>query len=211
MAGIVSVGIDETDLLQQLKMLQGFDAVATEEFKGAMQHAVNIAKQVEIEDMVSLAQQNQATMRGQIGSTFTPLAPVNPRSPASNLSTTVVVNGPADVIGVVGPHTGLGQAYIKLTQEGRPAGKAPPVGPLQGWAERVLGVVPGPDKVTKRGKNKGKVRHDRSAGNALAKAIRAQGIRPSPSLEKSLERMKARVETVFAETLPRIASKLGFK
>lgn len=210
MDGIVSVEIDEIGL-KQLEMLQGFDSVATQEFKGAMMHAVNIGKQVTVSDMVSLAEANRAAMRGSLGSGIEPLAPVNPASPGRNLDVTVAVNGPGDVIGVIGPHSGTAQMYIRTTQQGRAPGRIPGSRKLEVWAENVLGVVPKPPKVTKRGKNAGKSRPDNSAGRAIAIAIGQKGIRPSPSFEKSLLKAKARIDAVFAESLVKIAAKLGFK
>lgn len=209
MAGIISVAVEESGIREQLERLAGFDQAATVEFTGAMHHAVNATKQQLVSDLVTMAEANRGEMRSSLGSNIVPLAPVNPESPQRMIGVAVAVNGPADVIGVVGSHSK--KNYMQLVEEGRPAGKHPPAARLQAWAEAVLGVQPGPSRTVKSGKNKGQVRKDVSVGRAIAHAIATKGIRPSPTKEKSLAEVKGKVDQIFGQALAGIARRLGFK
>lgn len=205
MAGVVSVTVEEHGLREQLERLAGFDQAANRRFQGAMYHAVAAMKQELVSDLVTLAEQNRGEMAGGVGSDITPLAPVNPGAPQRMIGTAVAVNGPGDVIGVVGSHSK--KNYMQLVEEGRPSGKHPPAARLQDWAEKVLGVTPAPPRRTKKGRE---IR-DVSVGRALAHAIAQKGIRGTPTKEKTLARTKGKIEGIFEKALLEIAADLGFK
>ncbi len=195
---------DESELLKNLQRLSGFNEVAGPHIEKAMRVATRIGEQKVISELVALANQNRAAMTSEVGGDFEPLAPVNPKTPASRIQGFVQVNGGMDVTGVIGDRN---KKYLRLTEGGRGPGKHPPAKVLQDWAERVLGVVPAPVRRTKKGRE---IR-DVSVGKALAHAIAQKGIKGSPVMEKSEAAIHRHVVDLFEAELVKIAAELGFK
>ncbi len=195
---------DESELLRNMQKLAGFNEVAGPHIEKAMRIATKMGEQKVISELVALANENRSAMTSEIGGDFTPLAPVNPKTPSGKIQGFVQVDGPMDVTGVVGDRS---KKYLRMTEAGRGPGKHPPARALQDWAERVLGVVPAPVRVTKKGRE---IR-DVSVGRALSKAIAEKGVRGSPVMAKSEEAVRAHVMGLFEAELLKIAAELGFK
>lgn len=205
MPGIMSVVIDEQgELLKHLERLAGFEQVAGPHFEAAMRTAVAMGKSKVISELKDIAEANRSAMAGELDGNMQPLAPVNPKVPGFRIAGLVATQGPMNVIGIVGD---VNKKYLRLTEAGRGPGKHPPARALQDWAEKVLGVTPGPSRTTK----KGRVIRDLSAGRAIAHAIAARGIKGSPVMEKSGEAVEKHILQLFEAELRKIAAELGFK
>jgi hypothetical protein len=205
MPGLVSVTLDEnSELLRNLEKFANFDQIAGTHFESAMRVAVSMGKQKVIAELVAVANQNRSAMVSEVGGDFTPLAPVSAKTPGNRISGMVSVQGPLNIVGIIGD---IKKTYLRLTEGGRGPGRRPPAAKLQDWAERTLGVVPAPPRVTK----KGRVIRDVSVGRALSDAIAKKGIKPSPVMEKSAREIEKHVMGLFEKELLKIAAELGYK
>lgn len=184
----VSVTVKVQGLDELLKRMDRADAITVEEHGRAMTTAVAHLQAETIGSMEDAAVENQQAM----ASGSIPLAPANPER-VQNILQSKVTNQGTNVRGEM-KSKGHKTFYLTMIENGRAAGKFPPVAKMAAWAQETLGVD---DQEARR------------EGRRLSRAIGLIGIRGNPVLEKSLNRATREILQAFDQANERIVERLA--
>lgn len=186
----VSVTVKVQGLDELLKRMDRADAITVEEHGRAMMTAMTHLQAETIGSMEDAAVENQQAM----ASGSIPLAPANPER-VQNILQSKVTNQGTNVRGEM-KSKGHKTFYLTMIENGRAAGKFPPVAKMTAWAEETLGMSEGDAK---------------RYGRQLAKRIGGSGIRGTPVLEKSLNKTIPQILNAFDQANERIVERLAGK
>jgi len=188
------MSMEITGITEQIKKLEAMDHTATEHLYAGMKQIVAIADKKVAADLSAIAQVNLSSMMAGIGGGMIALAPANPALPGKMIQHDTYVRGSYDVVGVVKSKS---RRYMKMAQEGRTGGKFPPQSRMRKWVTTVMGITAKRDL--------------QAVAGELGHAIARGGVRGAPTLEKSLEALRATIASIMKVHTDKLAEEMAVK